>query len=89
MSRICGFYKERGEVTEGSTLINDLMRPMLHSPLYESETASSIGCAFTHICHNSNHTSSYLHRKEPLGSYCLFNGYLSNLDEITQLLLGK
>lgn len=84
MSRICGVTDHKGRAERVSALIGSLVKPMLHSPLYETETASCEGCAFTHIFHNPNYSASYLDQKGPTDPICLFNGYLINLDTISR-----
>jgi asparagine synthetase B (glutamine-hydrolysing) len=84
MSRICGFADIHRREKHVSTLIDDLVEPFLHSPLYKSEIVSDDHFAMARTYYESGHASTYLTREGYKGSRCLFNGYLLNLRAVAE-----
>jgi len=84
MSRICGYTDFKAGNENSSALINDLIKPMLHSPSYKSEIKINAHCSFARIYFDSNFETTYLWENGYKNSTCLFNGYLLNLDNISR-----
>ncbi len=86
MSRICGMVDNRNREEQISILLKNLIQPMVHAPSFKTEEVSDKNCAFAHILHNPDYISSYLQNDKVTGVYCLFNGYLTNVESMSQTI---